>query len=81
MQSVQGNAYETAAKQASKGGGLTKQAPQRVRCAEGRARAQVMQRATGWAYLLTQFSHTLPVAGQASQTAHWLGIRSRLSNL
>ncbi|MEI2812839.1 MAG: hypothetical protein V9E91_03245 [Burkholderiaceae bacterium] len=40
----------------------------------GKARAQVLQRATGWAYLPTQFSHTKPLAGHASHTTHWLGI-------
>ena len=73
-----GYAYETAAKQLSRGGGVTKQAPQRHTFGEsgivitGIDSAQPVQRGTGCAKRVTQDSHTKPFEGQDRQTAHWL---------
>lgn len=78
MQSLQGYSYATAVKHASNGGGLTMHAPQRLISAEMpdfSAKAQVTQRLTGWAKRVTQGSQTMPLLGQALQTAHWLGIQ------
>jgi len=52
-------------------------APQRLISAEMPAfnvSAQVAQRRTGWAKRVIQGSHTMPLLGQALQTAHWLGM-------
>ena len=71
---AQGYSSASAATQASSGGGERTQAPH---CVIGPSigNAQVRQRSRGWAKRTTQSSHT-GCAGQARQTAHWLGTLS-----